>query len=39
MPDVRKLKGDDWYDYYECRECGKRWKSYYKKIGHKQCPK
>ena len=31
---VRKMKGDDLIDFYDCRECGKRWKSTDKKIGH-----
>jgi uncharacterized Zn finger protein len=33
-----KIKGEE-HDFYQCRECGKVWKSYYKKIGHKKCPK
>ena len=31
--EVRKLKGEE-YDWYECRECGKRWRQDAKKIGH-----
>ena len=34
---VRKHKGNDWYDWYACTECGKKWKSYFKKIGHNKC--
>ncbi len=38
MIPTRKLKGED-YDIYECRQCYQQWKSYYKRIGHKACPK
>ena len=31
---VRKMKGDGLIDFYDCRECGRRWKSNAKKIGH-----
>jgi hypothetical protein len=31
---VRKMKGDGHFDFYDCRECGRRWKSSAKKIGH-----
>jgi hypothetical protein len=36
---VRKMKGDGLIDFYDCRECGRRWKSTDKKIGHVRCPK
>ena len=39
MKPMWKIKGDDYYDYYQCKECGQVWKSYYKRIGHKSCPK
>lgn len=32
--EVRKLKGDGKYDYYDCRGCGRRWTSNAKNIGH-----
>ena len=32
--EVRKMKGDGDFDFYDCRECGRRWKSTAKKIGH-----
>ncbi len=31
--DVRKHKGEE-HDWYACRECGKKWRSDSKKIGH-----
>ena len=31
--EVRKYKGEE-HDWYACRECGKKWKSTDKKIGH-----
>lgn len=37
MIPVIKVKSETWYDYYQCRGCGRVWKSYYKKIGHKTC--
>jgi hypothetical protein len=30
---TRKMKGEE-IDFYDCRECGKRWKQTDKKIGH-----
>ncbi len=36
---VRKMKGDGHFDFYDCRQCGRRWKSTDKKIGHVRCPK
>lgn len=32
--EVRKMKGDGLIDFYDCRECGKRWKQTDKVIGH-----
>lgn len=37
MIPTRKIKTDREYDLYQCRECGKTWKSYFKRIGHKKC--
>jgi hypothetical protein len=34
MPEVRKMKGDGLIDFYDCVNCGRRWKSNSKKIGH-----
>ena len=31
--EVRKHKGEE-YDWYSCRECGKKWRSDSRKIGH-----
>ena len=36
---VRKMKGSGLIDFYDCVECGRRWKSTDKKIGHKRCAK
>lgn len=33
MVEVRKMKGEE-VDFYDCRGCGKRWKSTAKSIGH-----
>jgi hypothetical protein len=32
--EVRKLKGAGHHDFYDCRRCGRRWKSTAKSIGH-----
>ena len=37
MIPVSKHKGNEGSDWYACTECGKMWKSYYKKIGHNKC--
>lgn len=34
---TRKIKTDLAYDLYQCTECYKTWKSYFKKIGHNKC--
>jgi hypothetical protein len=31
---TRKMKGDGPIDFYDCRNCGKRWKQTDKRIGH-----
>ena len=39
MPELYKIRlTDQIYNIYECKDCGKQWKSYYKKIGHQKCP-
>lgn len=37
MIPTMKIKTELPYDLYMCRECGKTWKSYFKKIGHNKC--
>ena len=29
-----KIKTEMPYDLYMCRDCGRTWKSYYKRVGH-----